>query len=276
MITISAFGDEIAPDLATQMDVCQAHGVRRIDVRAIDKVNVSKLTLAQVRQYRSQMDGRGFSVPCIGSPLGKIRMDEDFPAHLELLKHTCQVAHLFGTHRIRVFSFYASRGKRIAEQRAGVMERLAAMVRLAEQEDAVLLHENERDIYGASPEGVKDIFATIRGERLKGIFDPANFVAEGLRPFDQAWKAGLAELTDYFHIKDSRPGSPTCVPAGQGAGQIPELLADLKRRGWSGVMTLEPHMASGGQFAGFTGPDLFAQAVAGLKRELDRAGLPYE
>jgi len=276
MITISAFGDEIAADLKTQMDVCEANGVRCIDVRAIDKVNVSHMSLADVREHRRQMDGRGFAVPCIGSPLGKIKMDDDFDAHLELLRHTCEVAKAFDTSLIRMFSFYASDGASIADQRDGVMERLEAMVKVAESADIVLLHENERGIYGAKPEGVRDIFATIRSKHLKGIFDPANFVAEGLRPYDEAWKAGLDELTEYFHIKDMVPGAETCVPAGQGAGQIPEIFADLKRRNWSGYMTLEPHMAHGGQFAGFTGPELFAKAADGLKATLQQAGLEYK
>ena len=41
-------------------------------------------------------------------------------------------------------------------------------------------------------------------------------------------------------------------------------------------MTLEPHMAAAGQFRGFTGPDLFAEAVSALKTLCDEAGLAYE
>lgn len=276
MITISAFGDEIAPDLKTQLDVCEASGVRAIDVRGIDKVNVSQMPLEKVREYKKQMDGRGFLMPCVGSPLGKIRMDEDFAAHLDLLKRTCEIAKAFGTDRIRVFSFYATQGAKIADERAAVMDRLAAMVKVAEGAGVVLYHENEHAIYGATPDGVKDIFATIRSKSLKGIFDPANFVVEGLRPFDQCWKAGLDALTDYFHIKDVVPGASTCVPAGEGHGQIPEILADLAKRKWSGFMTLEPHMSTAGQFSGFTGPQLFAKAAAALQRQLTQAGLKYE
>jgi len=279
MITISAFGDEIAPDLKTQMAVCAASGVHCIDVRGIDNVNVSKMPLEKVREYKKQMDGAGFSVPCIGSPLGKIRMDEDFAAHLELLKRTCEIAKAFGAGSIRVFSFYAPKGRKIADERTGVMDRLAAMVKVAESAGVVLFHENERDIYGAAPDGIKDIFATIRSKALKSVFDPANFAFEGIRPFEQAWKAGLDTLTDYFHIKDMVKGAETCVPAGEGQGQIPEILADLAARtnkSWTGYMTLEPHMSRGGQFSGFTGPDLFAKAAAALQAQLRKAGLPYK
>jgi len=246
-----------------------------IDVRGIDNTNVSKMTLDQVRGYRKQMDDRGFRVPCVGSPIGKIRLDEDFRAHLDLLKHCMDIARIFAARYIRVFSFYPSPGRKIQDQRAEVMDRMAAMVRLAEENGIVLLHENESAIYGSSPEGVKDLFATIRSDHLKGVFDPANFVVEGLRPFDEAWQAGLGDLAFYLHIKDKNPSDEVCVPAGTGAGQFPEIFADLKRRGWSGFATLEPHLSQAGQFAGFTGPELFATAASAMQGLCRQHGIAY-
>jgi sugar phosphate isomerase/epimerase len=276
MITLSAFADEIDASLKVQMDGCQSQGITCIDVRAIDGKNVSKMSVKEVREYRKQMEDRGFRVPCIGSPLGKIRIDEDFGRHVDLLKHCCDVAREFGTDLIRVFSFYPSPGAEIRSQRGEVMERLEAMVGVAASAGIVLLHENEKNIYGARPEGVIDIFKTIKSPSLKGIFDPANYVEEGIAPFDEGWNKGLDAITDYFHIKDIKIGSDgTCVPAGQGNGQIPQLLEQLKERNWSGYMTLEPHMQKAGQFAGFTGPELFAEAVSAIKGLLEKAGLEF-
>jgi sugar phosphate isomerase/epimerase len=275
MATFSAFADEIAPDLEVQMDVCEANGVKCIDVRGIDKTNVSKFTLEQARQYKKQLDGRGFAVPCIGSPIGKIRIDEPFPPHLDLLKHCCELADAFGARYVRIFSFYPPEGGKIADHRQQVMDQMAAMVRAAEQANVVLLHENEGRIYGEKPDGVKDIFATIRSDHLQGIFDPANFVVAGIAPYDEAWTQGLAELTHYFHIKDKNPGEEACVPAGEGKGQVPEILADAEKRGFDGYLTLEPHMMAAGQFSGFTGPDLFAKAVQGLRAVCDQVGMSY-
>jgi sugar phosphate isomerase/epimerase len=275
MITISAFADEIGPDLKLQMDTCEANGVKCIDVRGIDGTNVSKMSLPQVTGYYKQLVDRGFEVPCIGSPLGKIKMDDDFDQHLDLLKHCCDVARAFGTDRIRIFSFYPSEGREIADERDAVMDRMRRMIEIAEAEQITLFHENERAIYGAKPEGVRDLFATIKSDRFKGIFDPANYVVEGIRPYDDGWAQGLAELTDYFHIKDKDPEKPACVPAGEGKGQFPEIFADLKRRNWSGYMTLEPHLAKAEQFKGHTGPELFAAAVSALKGQCEQAGLEY-
>lgn len=275
MITFSAFADEIGPDLDLQMEVCQSVGVRNIDVRGIDGKNVSTFTTSEAKAYKKRMDDRGFAVPCIGSPLGKIKISDPFGPHLELVKHCCELAHIFGSPFIRVFSFYPSDGMAIADQRPQVFERMTAMLDVTRQADLVMLHENERDIYGAKPAGVMDLMAKLRCDHFKGIFDPANFVYEGVRPYDEGWKLGLDKLTDYFHIKDYRPGEQACTPAGHGAGQMDEIFAELGQRNWSGYMTLEPHMAAMGQFRGFTGPELFAQAVEALKSLCDRHGLKY-
>ncbi len=275
MVTFSAFADEISPDLKTQMDVCEANGVRYIDVRGIDKTNVSQFTVDQAAGYARQMADRGFGVPCIGSPIGKIRIDEPFGPHLDLLKHCFEVAKAFAAPYVRMFSFYPPEGGEIADHRQQVMDQLAAMAQAAQAADIVLLHENESHIYGEKPEGVKDIFASVRSEHLKGIFDPANFVSAAVAPYDEGWTQGLAELTHYFHIKDKVPGAKTCVPAGEGEGQIPETLADAQARGFDGYLTLEPHMASAGQFSGFTGPELFGKAVAGLRAVCDKVGMKY-
>ena len=274
MITLSAFADEIDPDLTVQMDTCAAQGLRHIDVRGIDGTNVSQMTLEQVRQYRRRLDDRGFVVPCIGSPIGKIKISDDFEAHKDLLKHTCDVARAFGTDRIRVFSFYPSDGTDIAEQRAEVLDRMNACIEIAGAAGCRLFHENEKRIYGARPDGVRDLFDALGTSRISGIFDPANYVEEGLRPYEDAWQEGLSERTHYFHIKDKVPGGDACVPAGQGHGQIDRIAADLAARNWSGVMTLEPHLGQAGQFSGYTGPQRFAEAVSALRGLCETAGLP--
>ncbi|HDZ20585.1 hypothetical protein LCGC14_0312560 [marine sediment metagenome] len=276
MITFSAFADEIGPELDLQMDTCEAHGIKCIDVRGIDGTNVSAMALDKVAEYKSRLDDRSFTVPFIGSPIGKIKISDDFDAHIELIKHTCDVAKGFGCSSIRMFSFYPTDGCDIRNQRGEVIDRMGRMVDLAERHDVVLYHENESGIYGFSPEGVKDLFATIASDRLKGIFDPANFVNDGFKPYDDCWSQGLAELTDAFHIKDKLTGDGPCVPAGEGDGQFDSIFTDLARRGFDGTMTLEPHLAAAGQFSGFSGPDLFGKAIAALKAVCDRYGLTYQ
>ena len=276
MITISAFADEIAKDLDTQIKVCKENGISCIDVRAIDGVNVSKFTTKSARDYAKQLNDASFTVPCIGSPIGKIRIDEPFEPHLDLLKHCCEIAHIFDARYVRVFSFYGPEGGNIADYRSKVMDQIASMVEVASDAEIVLLMENERGIYGEKPEAIKDIFQTIQSDNLKFLFDPANFVTVGISPYDDAWQKGLAELTHYFHMKDWKFGGDSGVPVGEGDGQIEQILADAKARGFEGYMTLEPHLSHGGQFSGFTGPELFTKAVDALKKLCEKVGLEYK
>jgi sugar phosphate isomerase/epimerase len=78
----------------------------------------------------------------------------------------------------------------------------------------------------------------------------------------------------HIHIKDWKLGSPDIgsVP-GQGDGQIKELLAELAAMKYDGCMTMEPHLKTGGQFGGSTGPDLFAKAIAAVRELADEVGL---
>src|SRR5262249_15169561 len=104
-------------------------------------------------------------------------------------------------------------------------------------------------------------------------FDPANYVECG-QGIDEAWTM-LRSRTIHFHVKDYDPASHRNVPAGQGAGQIPRLIADAVAHGFSGFCTLEPHLLVAEQSRGFTGPERFGEAATALKRALDEAGIAY-
>ncbi len=275
MAILSAFADEISPDLDVQMEVCASHGINHIDVRAIDGTNVSKFTVEQATEYAKRMSDNGFKTACLGSPLGKIRIDQDLPDHLELTRRCCEIAHAMGTDSIRMFSFYPPEGGDVTAHRGEVMDMLAKMAQIGAETGILMMHENESNIYGDIPERVVDIFHTVQSEYLKGIFDPANFVTDGVAPFDEGWKKGLSGCTERFHIKDKIPGDKACVPAGDGHGQIEQTLAAAKAQGFDGLLTLEPHLFHAGQFAGFTGPEKFAAAVAGIKKICDKVGLSY-
>jgi sugar phosphate isomerase/epimerase len=74
------------------------------------------------------------------------------------------------------------------------------------------------------------------------------------------------------HIKDALMSEKRVVPAGQGDGQVRELLVALRQRGFDGFLSLEPHLASGGPFSGFSGPELFGVAVDALRKLLSEIG----
>ena len=75
-----------------------------------------------------------------------------------------------------------------------------------------------------------------------------------------------------MHIKDGLLAEQRVVPAGQGDGQLRELIAALAARGYDGVASLEPHLASAGTFNGFSGPELFEVAARAFRDVLQQVG----
>ncbi|GMA65003.1 hypothetical protein [Alicyclobacillus fastidiosus] len=78
MVTVSAFADEISADLKEQLDVLDAEGIKHIEFRSVWNKNVLDLSDDELRRVREALDGRGFRISAVGSPIGKISIIDDF------------------------------------------------------------------------------------------------------------------------------------------------------------------------------------------------------
>lgn len=269
--TLSAFGDEIAADLAEQLDVMRREGIPALEFRGAWGKNILDLSDDEVRKAKGLLDEREMHVSAVGSPIGKVKITDDFGAHLVRFRRALAVADMLDTPHIRVFSFFIPTGEDAARYRTAVMDRMRMLTDLAEEAGVTLWHENEKEIYGDIATRCADIHATIRSPHLRAAFDPANFVQCGVRPMDEAWPL-LADVSTHIHIKDALLADGHVVPAGEGDGQVRELLHALVQRGYRGYLTLEPHLKAAGPFGGFSGPDLFhtaAEALRGLLKEVE-------
>lgn len=240
--TISGFSDEIDK----MVDVQFAH-LNKLDIgwfepRGIDGKNISDLDDADCAALAEKMKKYGIKVSSIGSPIGKIGIGDDFDAHMEKLARTIKIAKKLGARYIRVFSFYIPEGEEPETYRDEVMRRMKAMCALAEREDIVLLHENEKGIYGDIAPRCADILKTVNSERLRAVFDPANFVQCGQKTFPDAFDM-LAPYVEYMHIKDALADG-SVVPAGMGEGRVSDILKALADRNYTGFLSLEPHLGS--------------------------------
>jgi sugar phosphate isomerase/epimerase len=272
MFTLSAFADEISPDPREQIAVLRSCGVRHIEFRSILKTNVLALSDLQIREFQSLLGANGFRLSAIGSPIGKIRIDEPFGPHLEKFKRAVELCGIFGTPNIRVFSYYPPEqfDGDWSPWRDEVFRRTAACLEVAEPAGLRLLHENEHRIYGDSPERVRDLASHFAGPAFTAVYDPANYVHCGFDPID-GWER-TKEFTGHFHIKDWKRGAEHGSLAGEGDGQVERVMADAVARGYDGFATLEPHLLSGGPTGGVTGPELFPKAVEAFRGILRRVG----
>jgi sugar phosphate isomerase/epimerase len=278
MAKLSAFADEVTDIFLEQVRYLTAENVGFIEPRFIDKKNIMDLTKSELREAKKMIQDHGLKVSAIGSPIGKVKLDEPFEPHLDKFKHAIDLAVFFDTPYIRMFSYYAPEGKNIDEFRDDVMERMAAKVSLLKDIDVTMVHENEAKIYGHTAQNCVDLIETIDSPKLRLVYDPANFVwGEKITDnIETCWPA-MKPYVVHIHIKDWKLGSKdTGSIPGEGDGQIKELLAELAAIDYDGCLTMEPHLQIGGQFGGSTGPELFSRAIAAVREIADEVGLECE
>src|SRR5579864_886908 len=150
MIRLSAFADEISPDLDEQVTVLAREGIHYLDLRSAWSINVLELSDDQVERIQRTLQAHHMQVAAIGSPIGKVRIDSPFEAELQRLERAIVVARALHTPYIRLFSFYPPATAHFDERayRDEVMRRMRAMGERASETGITLLHENEKDIYG--------------------------------------------------------------------------------------------------------------------------------
>ena len=270
MIRLSAFADEISSDLDEQIAVLQSEHIHFLDLRGAWGTNVLDFSDAQVDQIRRTLDIHGMAVSAIASPIGKVPIDSPFDEHFRRFERAITLAQAFSTPYIRIFSFYppASAKNDPAEWRDEVLGRLGEMTARAQAEGITLLHENEKDIYGDTIARCVDLLMSINDPHFQAILDPANFIQCGQIAYPEGYEAVHPWLR-YVHVKDARSDG-SVVAAGEGMARWPDLLQRLREDGYDGFFSLEPHLAAGGQFSGFSGPDLFRHASRALQGMLNK------
>ena len=264
--SLSGFGDEIDPDPAIQAAVLLALGASHIEVRSAWDVNVSELEKEAVERLRGILDEKGLKVSAVASPIGKVDVSLPVEHEVNRLGQIISVAKGLDAKYVRIFSFYRADGQSQEEIRDAVMERMRALAAEAEASGIVLLHENEKGIYGDTPERVLDIMETVASPALRVAWDNANFVQVGVKPYTEGY-AMLRPYLEYLQVKDALADTGEVVPSGRGDGELDATIAALKADGFTGFASLEPHLGNAHELGGYSGPAAFgiaARAFAGL------------
>ena len=245
MIRLSAFADEISADLNEQIAVLRSENIHFIDLRGVWGTNVLDLTDQQVTEIKQKLDAQNIGVSAIASPIGKISIDAPFDEYLQRSRRAIELAQFFDTPFIRIFSFYpplaegdAIDGKEIVDPalwRNEVLRRLRELTLLARNSNLILLHENEKDIYGDTIARCIDLLQNINDSHFQAIFDPANFIQCGQTPFPDAYQR-LRPWLRYIHVKDALADG-TVVAAGEGVARWSEILQQFHTDGYEGFFS---------------------------------------
>lgn len=249
-IKITAFADEVEKNLEVEIATAHKNDLKSIEMRRILGKDISECSITDIKKAKGRLDEEGIAVSSVASSIGKIKITDPFEPHFGTFKKMVEFAKILQTKYIRIFSFYIPEGCGKAQYsgyRDEVMRRLGIFRNYAVQQDIVLLHENEKGIFGSTIDGCLDIMRNLGGPNFKFAFDFANFI-ECRQDTSEAYQA-LKEYIMYVHIKDANLDTGEIMPAGMGDGHLKLILFDLKKRGYSGYLSVEPHLT---QYKGFT------------------------
>ena len=274
MWTLSGFADEIDDDFEKQCAVLNQLGIANIELRSAWGVNVLDLDDEQLQQAKAILAHHEIAVSSIGSPIGKIRITDDFD-------RTWPSRHRVETGRdflLRRTSDCSRSSSRTATTRTVTVTRSSsewsALAARAEGHDVILLHENEKEIFGDIPRRCVDIVESVASPQLRLAWDAANFVQCGVRPFTEGY-ASIRPHLEYMQIKDAVLATGEVVPAGAGDGETLETIRALRSDGFDGYFSLEPHLATTNSLGGFSGEDLFTKAHTAFTGILRAEGIDY-
>lgn len=243
-VLISGFSDEISDRFEEQLRVVKELGMEYISIRGLNGKNIADYTVEEVTNYiKPMLDEYEIKISSIGSPIGKVFIDDEegYKKQLNQLENIAEICKVLDCKYVRIFSFYMPKGKNIDSYKDMVVDRLRNLTKIAQKGNLILLHENEKDIFGDTEKRCRTILSEVNSPYFKAIFDFANFVQVGVDTLE-AYKT-LKDDIVYVHIKDAEKGYSQNVPCGTGDGNIQFILNDLIKNGYKGFLTLEPHLA---------------------------------
>lgn len=246
-INLSGFADEINPQVDEQIRVLKKLGMHYVEMRGANGKGLVEYPLDEVEKIKEQLDENDIHLSSVGSPIGKIPITDGFEEHFKLFCHTVNIAHVMEVPYIRMFSFFMPEGEDPEKYHDEVFRRVGRMADYAAKHNVILLHENEKEIYGDVADRCRKLMEEFYSDHFKAVFDFANFV-QCHQDTKEAYEM-LKPYIQYVHVKDAEWESGHVVPAGHGDGNVKEILKMLKESGYEGFLSLEPHLAD---FAGFS------------------------
>lgn len=242
MITVSGFTDEAGSGLDAQLALLAELNESTMCPRTVNGKSIASLTYEEfAASIKPRLDNAGVKFSSIGSPIGKIALDDEqaYQKQLCQLRELTKIALCMGCKYIRVFSFFVESGCDYRAALPKVIGRLRGLLKAVEGTDIVLIHENEKRIFGDTPERALSLVKELDSPQFRLCYDASNYIQCGCDP----WQAYLMtkQYTVYYHMKDCEQGIE--VPLGEGSGRIADILADLVKGGYDGYLTLEPHTA---------------------------------
>ncbi len=257
---LTGIADEAGKNIHTQIRAHHTLGWTELELRDVQigdapAANAHDLPEAEFEQVARALDESGIHVYCFSSKIanwGK-QINEPFDSSREETRRAIPRMKRLNTKFIRIMSFAVLKDQ-VDQMDAERFRRLRELVKMFEGEGLVPLHENCMNYGGMGWTFTLRLLEEVPG--LKLVFDTGNPVFADDRTKPEPWpKQSALEFYQhvkdhiaYVHIKDgvwdaAERKTQFCFP-GDGEGDVKPILEDLIQSGYSGGISIEPHMGA--------------------------------
>lgn len=268
--------DGISRDLKHALGVAREYDLDYAELQYVWDKEIGDHDPSELKTIKSLVGDHGMKVPCITRHIfagGAVQMttkvtDESYRKQLDSLRRCIAVAKELGSPLVRIFSgrkemiLFGKNGAEHWNVAKGAWDALPGLiepaVRIAEQEDMVLVVETGNGTMINSSWTAGKLLDAIGSNRLKVLWDPANNCYAHERMFPEGYDPIRGRI-GHIHIKDVLVDTPKAtlevreMGKGQLADQFAPAVKALKADGYDGVVSFESvyHPGNGNFEEGF-------------------------
>jgi sugar phosphate isomerase/epimerase len=243
----SGISDEAGQAIEAQIKAHKELGWEYMELRNIDGENLTMVSDTKSDEIYGKVTESGLKVSCFSSAIANwaTEISGDFKKDVDELKRAIPRMHRFQTKYIRVMSWPNNKENPLTDEgwKSEAIRRMKELSKMAEDAGIILAHENCNGWGGLGAENMIRLYEGVNSPAFKLLYDTGNVVAHKT---GDPWKfyLRLKPLIEYVHIKDYRSGGEKATYPGEGDAKVKDVLADLKKSGYDGFVSIEPHLAS--------------------------------
>lgn len=243
----SGIADEAGKPLAMQIKAHKQLGWQHIEIRNVNETTLAWADDAEFDRIHAELDKAELQVSCFASQIANWSRDITAPADKDYdeLKRAIPRMKKMKCPFIRIMSYSNKTNIADAEWRKEAVKRLKVMTKMAEDGGVILVHENCDGWGGHEIRNTLELISEMNSPAFKLVFDTGNPVGHKQNAWD--YYVAVKPFIVYIHIKDglTQPdGKVKWFWPGQGEGYVRKIIVDLLHRGYTGGLSIEPHIGS--------------------------------
>lgn len=244
--TLSGISDEAGKSLAKQIEAHKKLGWEYVELRTVDGQQFTDLTDEAFDAACAQLSAADMKVSGFASGIANwaTKISDPFENSVTTLRRVIPRMQKLGTKFIRVMS-YPNNGLSDEAWGAESIKRMKELGKIAADGGITILVENCDGWASVSADHYATYFERIASPAVRAVYDTGNPCSHG-KDNTWEWYQKARPHIGYVHIKAHT--SPVAGEKGKhtwpdiGTSCVKETLLDLKKTGYTGFVSIEPHL----------------------------------